>query len=178
MAYKQFLGKQGSSMFILRNRITNTTISSVVIPNTCPSIDIIPVGEVPQNFRGDNIDMVKGVSFKVSIDIINVESTDNIWHKIFTLINQINLLRANKLTHALKMYPLYDANMSGNWGIDVIPSEQISSDNIKKFINTAQKITMAFVSKYAVQDIPISFQNIDSDTTVIIKTPGHIIQVL
>lgn len=177
MAYKQFIGKQGNSMFVLRNRITNLVLSSVVIPNTCPSIDIIPVGEVPQNFRGDNVDMIKGVSFKMSIEIINIESIDNIWHKIFILINQINILRANKLTHALKMYPLYDANMSGNWGIDVIPSEQISSDNVKKFINTAQKITMSFVSKYAVQDVPNTFQNIDTDGTVNIKTPGHIITI-
>lgn len=173
MAFKQFLGIQGKSQFILRNISSGAVIYSVVINNTCPEISFSLVGEIPQNFRGDNIDMSKGVNIKFSLEIYNVNVSTPTWTEILTLIKQINLLRRYKTLYALKAYPYYNSNSCANWGFDVLCIDDISTDNIKKFINNGQKLQISFISKYVQEDVPELFQSVSGTDEIIISSTNQ-----
>lgn len=153
MAYKQIIGPQGKSKFKLIywvNRIPENS-DVFIIENTAPSISFDPVYPIEKNYRGDNIDPGSKFTVDISLEIINVLEE---YPKILKLIQAINAIKMNPNDYTLHMQPLYlDEN---SFMLPVLLKEGLKFDNALQFINTAQKIQLEFVSKYAITGIPVS----------------------
>jgi len=151
MPYKQILGSQGKSYFIHYDENDNV-LNTVTIENTSPSISYKTINGIEQNWNGDNVDLSDGLSISISFEIYNVLSDD--YANILKLFRMINSIRKYK-TQKLRMIPYYTEG-SVNWGLYVLASESLDLDNVKKYINTAQKIVLSFVNKYKIMDLPQS----------------------
>ncbi len=153
MAYKQIIGPQGKSKFLLiyhGNRLPENSYV-FIIENTAPSISFNPVYPIEKNYRGDNIDPGSKFTVDISLEIINVLDE---YPKILQLIEAINTIKMNPNDYTLYMRPLYlDEN---SFMLPVLLKEGLKFDNALQFINTAQKIQLEFVSKYAITGIPVS----------------------
>jgi len=151
MAYKQIIGPQGKSKFYLIYGNSWLVANEFIIENTAPSISFDPVYPIEKNYRGDNIDPGSKFTVDISLEIINVLDE---YPKILKLIEAINTIKMNPNSYTLFMQPLYLNENS--FMLPVLLKEGLKFDNALRFINTAQKIQLGFVSKYAITGVPVS----------------------
>lgn len=146
MAYRQLLGNQSSSKFTLRRKENGMLkpIVSITIRNTSPDISFPLLYEPVDNWKKSSVYINQKVKAIVNLEVLNVFSGD--FQNINTLIYMINMSR-------LKGYYLYIYPYNNGFGFPCITNE-LSIDNVKKFINTAQKIPMTFTSKNPLNKIP------------------------
>jgi hypothetical protein len=149
MAYKQLIGKQGKSRFVLLY-YQNFVQEYFFIDNTSPTLSFSPVNPIEQNYRGDFVEPGSKLIVNVSLEILNVGSE---YINILKLFDAINKVKQFPNIFTLVMTPLYVSESS--WCFPVLVKEGWSLDNIKKFMNTAQKISIDFVSKFAINAMPI-----------------------
>jgi len=164
MGYKQIIGKQGKSYFLLSDE-NNVFKKSVIVDNTCPDLSFKTVGEIVQNWNGNHIDNTDGNHLTMSFEFLNVLSGDA--DKVIELFEIINLVRKNK-KWKLRLIPYFTLGDSNNYGLYVLPLDTLTIDNVKKFINTGQKIVASFISKYKINNLPTQTSpNVPIDPNII-----------
>ena len=154
MAYKQLIGSQGKSRFTLLQK-PNIGLKSFVIENTAPTIKFTPVNDLVENFRGEEI-LGEG-GYKIMLDFVfyNIQNTHIV---IDQLLDALNMLKRSPSRLELMIAPNY-REYEEIWEIKCLPSGNLSVENVKEFMNTAQSITLNFVSKHPVFDYPRIFND-------------------
>ena len=174
MPYQQLLGMQGCSVF----RVIHANDGSIVdgwmpvyIHHTSPAISFHPIYPPAENWRGQSFDMGGGYTIKMDLDIYNIQEE---YTNILALAECINLIRTVPFTYQLKIRPWYSTALIRKVnGVDTdfnfyflgVLNGDISIDQVKKLLNTAQKITLSFTS----EDIRPKFLEYDID----LLNPGN-----
>ena len=175
MPYNQLLGMQGCSVFRVIHAYDGSPVDGwipVYIHHTSPTITFHPLYPPAENWRGQSFDMGGGYTIKMDLDIYNIQEE---YTNILALAECINLIRTVPFTYQLKIRPWFSSALIRKVdGVDTdfnfsflgVLNGDISIDQVKKLLNTAQKITLSFTS----EDIRPKFLEYDID---FLNPSGH-----
>ena len=165
MSYLQLFGHQGISIFKLIYAQDGTDVfpadsendyekefNHATIYHTSPPLILHPQFAPIENWRGQSYDIGGGYTVKLTLEIYNVLEQAR---EILKLFYYLNLIKQNPFVYQLKIFPLYsNYENASNFSFLGTLSSDLEIDNVKKFINTAQKITLSFNSEDIVSGLP------------------------